>query len=183
MKIYTKTGDAGKTSLINGQRVVKYHPQIEAYGTADSLNSFLGLFVSSLKQETNNEDLECYKQLHRIQNLLFDIGSALASQSEEEIKKYCKLKEEDIAALENKIDEYTETLPPLKNFILPGGSMASAHAHICRTKTRELERRVWELDKAEYDLITRFLNRLSDYFFVLARMCNHWTKNEELVWK
>lgn len=181
MKIYTKGGDKGMTSLLDGSRVEKYHPQIEAYGEVDQLNSYLGLLISQCSKF--NELREFEKELFHIQNILFQIGTGLSCNSSEDISKFMKFEAEEIEKLETKIDSYSEALPELKNFILPGGSEAASMAHISRCQTRKAERLVCKIEKKEYQLILKFLNRLSDYFFALARMINHKLGVEDNIWK
>ncbi len=178
MKIYTKTGDQGKTSLLGGSRVAKYHLRIEAYGTVDELNSALGL----LRSMEVGERIQGI--LVEIQNKLFTIGSLLASEPGEPKIKLPKLSENDIVYLEEKIDEMDETLPPMRNFVLPGGHPAVAQAHVARCVCRRAERIVLHL-KDESDVrpeIPIFLNRLSDFFFVLSRKLSQDLDAEEIPW-
>jgi len=177
-KIYTKTGDTGKTSLFGGKRVFKNHERIEAYGTVDELNSFLGLLRDSL------EDASLIESLTRIQNKLFDIGSYLASPSQKASENVA-VKEANISWLEDKIDEMDSELPDLTNFILPGGHIHVSYAHICRTVCRRAERRVvaLSLDTEINPFVIRYLNRLSDYFFVLGRSICHLYEKEEVKWE
>ena len=187
-KIYTKTGDAGKTSLIGGTKVPKSHIRIQAYGTIDELNAFTGLLNDQISDTHSRE------MLLEIQDRLFTIGSSLACDPDKEIAmKIPDLKESDILLLETEIDQMNAKLPEMKSFILPGGHVSVSTAHICRTICRRAERLVVELDEKEHldqPLIIKYLNRLSDYFFVLARWIGHllgaaetkWTPRE-LVWK
>ncbi|MCZ2257503.1 cob(I)yrinic acid a,c-diamide adenosyltransferase [Sporosarcina sp. G11-34] len=168
MKIYTKTGDKGKTSLIGG-RVDKDHLRVEAYGTLDELNSFVGKAMTELDKEVFADLLV---DLEAIQNELFDGGGDLANVMKE---RHYKLSEEPIDVLEQRIDKLMEEAPPLEKFILPGGSPAAATLHIARTITRRAERQTVTLMKEEEDvspIVGRYLNRLSDYFFVAARIAN-----------
>jgi cob(I)alamin adenosyltransferase len=168
MKIYTKTGDKGKTSLIGG-RVDKDDLRVEAYGTMDELNSFVGKAMTEL-DPTKFADL--LEDLEAIQNELFDGGGDLSNVMKE---RHYKLTEEPIEVLEKRIDELMDEVPPLEKFILPGGSPAAASLHIARTVTRRAERQTVTLMKAEEDVspvVGRYLNRLSDYFFVAARIAN-----------
>lgn len=168
MKLYTKTGDKGQTSLIGG-RVSKDHLRVEAYGTIDELNSFIGKAVTEL-DATKFKDI--ITDLETIQHELFDCGGDLANIMKE--RKY-KLEESSIETLEKRIDELSEQAPPLKRFILPGGSPASATLHIARTVTRRAERQTVSLMTEFEDvppLIQKYLNRLSDYFFAAARVVN-----------
>lgn len=178
MKIYTKTGDKGYTSLIGGARVPKYHVRIEAYGTIDELNSYLGLIgCSGLKEE----DQSLVKE---IQDRLFTIGSSLASDPEKAKMKIPDLHFADIELLENEIDKISTYLPALKHFILPGGTALAAHCHIARCICRRAERNVVQVAENSYidDKVTIYLNRLSDYLFILARKVNYDHNIQENSW-
>lgn len=181
MKIYTKTGDKGETSLIGGTRVWKNNPRIEAYGTIDELNSYVGLLTTYPLQK---DDIEFLQQ---IQHKLFSIGSYLATDlNHTDLKAASILTEEDVISLEKAIDRMDATLPELKNFVLPGGSAAAATAHICRTITRRAERRMLDLINLNIDiadLILQYINRLSDYFFTLSRYIVVGEGNKEFLWK
>ncbi len=180
LKIYTKTGDAGKTSLLGGTKVSKSNIRIEAYGNIDELNSFVGLLGDQYPDE------RCRTVLKEIQDRLFTIGSALACDPHKEIAlKIPDLVEEDVLLLEKEIDYMDGKLPPLKSFILPGGHVVVSTAHICRCICRRAERVTVELDAAEavnQPLIIKYLNRLSDYLFVLARFAGYLLGAEETVW-
>ena len=179
MKIYTRTGDDGTTGLIGGSRVKKYDLRLEAYGTVDELNSFLGV-VRSL-QTDEHADLV----LEKIQNKLFVIGANLASDNTITlIKKQMPVGETDILLLEQEMDAMNEVLPELKNFILPGGSQATSFCHVARTVCRRAERLIVELsEKAEVDPnLIKFINRLSDYLFVLSRKVSIDQKSAEILW-
>ncbi len=180
-KIYTKTGDAGKTSLIGGTKVPKSHIRINAYGTVDELNSFIGLLGDQLSDTHGRE------QLRKIQDRLFTIGSSLACDPTKEISMQIPdLVESDISLLENEMDNMNLVLPEMKSFILPGGSPAVSTAHICRTICRRAERIIVELDGSEplgQPLIIKYLNRLSDYLFILARYTGHLLGIEEVKWQ
>lgn len=168
MKIYTKQGDKGKTNLIGG-RVRKDDLRVEAYGTIDELNSFVGKAMSELDPDIFEDILV---DLERIQNELFDGGGDLSNVME---GRQYKLREEAVDVLEARIDTLMDEAPPLERFILPGGSPASATLHICRTVTRRAERRTVTLLNEEEDIptiVVRYLNRLSDYLFVAARIVN-----------
>jgi cob(I)alamin adenosyltransferase len=160
-KIYTKTGDRGKTSLIGGTKVPKSHIRINAYGTVDELNAYVGLLRDLLTDEHSRE------LLREIQDRLFTIGSALACDPQKEtLMRIPDLNESDILLLENEIDAMNSKLPEMKFFILPGGHVTASTAHICRTVCRRAERLVVELDAQEplgQPLIIKYLNRLSDY--------------------
>ncbi|WHY26584.1 cob(I)yrinic acid a,c-diamide adenosyltransferase [Bacillus velezensis] len=168
MKLYTKTGDNGQTSLIGG-RTDKDSLRVESYGTIDELNSFVGLALAELSGKRGFEDLTA--ELLNIQHVLFDCGGDLAIITE---KRDYKLKEESVSFLEMRIDAYTEEAPELKRFILPGGSKAASLLHVARTITRRAERQVVALMKTEesHEMVLRYLNRLSDYFFAAARAVN-----------
>lgn len=177
MKIYTKTGDDGTTSLYGGRRVNKDELRIEAYGTVDELNSFVGLCASALL------DTDVLEVIMEIQNRLFTIGSTLANDPHKELTTP-DIFESDIQLLENTIDNLNKDLPPLKNFILPGGNKAVSYAHICRTVTRRAERRIVSLadqEKVE-PIVIKYLNRLSDFFFVLARAIANDQGSAEIIW-
>lgn len=165
MKIYTKTGDSGKTSLLGGSRVAKYHLRIEAYGTVDELNAHVGLLRSY------GIDAHHINQLIEIQDHLFTIGSQLASEPGDRKFKIPELKAEHITYLEQGIDAMEDTLPAMRNFVLPGGHVAVAEAHVCRCVCRRAERIVQHLnDESDVPaLIPIYINRLSDFLFVLSR--------------
>jgi cob(I)alamin adenosyltransferase len=179
MKIYTKTGDKGQTSLIGGTRVPKHHIRIESYGTVDELNSWIGLI--------NDQEVaqECKSTLSEIQDRLFTIGSSLASDPEKSKMKIPDLHQSDIELLEKQIDKMNEVLPEMRNFILPGGHTTISYCHIARCVCRRAERNVIHLHETEYvnDLVIVYLNRLSDYLFVLARYIAHQLKVNEIAWK
>lgn len=186
MKVYTKTGDSGETSLLGGSRVLKSDIRIAAYGEADEVNSKLGLLIS--KMEPYSELAEQVDFLFKIQSDLFILGSNLASPKEQRLKfDLDQFKEEDILSIESQIDKMELGLGPLKNFILPGGSEAAAIAHIVRTDTRHLERTLVFLNKEIPNELPQFsleyINRLSDYFFVLARFINKKLKYKEKLWQ
>lgn len=186
MKIYTKTGDKGETSLVDGQRVSKTHPRVEAYGTVDELNSQIGLCIAEMKSLKSDPELESHSlSLEKIQNCLFDMGSHLACEKAETLTHLPPLKSENIPWLEGLIDKATEKLPPLKEFILPGGHSVSALLHVGRTICRRAERHVVGLGDTSPSMSysIQFLNRLSDYLFVLARLVNFTTKTPEVKWK
>lgn len=176
-KIYTKTGDDGTTGLFGGARLPKHHIRIEAYGSVDELNSFIGWLIPFVKET------ESLHLLQLIQSRLFTLGSNLASDPEKEMITP-DLVEEDIFIIEQAIDQMQAVLPALKHFILPGGSQAVAAAHLARTVCRRAERRCVALayeSKIE-PIILLYLNRLSDYFFVLARYIGHNEGVDEIKW-
>ena len=176
-KIYTKTGDDGTTGLFGGARLPKDHIRIEAYGTVDEMNSVIGWLISHVQTE------DVIEFLHIIQSRLFTIGSNLASDPSKEMLTP-DLVDGDIQAIEEAIDLYQDQLPPLKHFILPGGSAAVSAAHLARTVCRRAERRCVALSHhSEVDpLILLYLNRLSDYFFVLARWIGAQEGVAEIKW-
>lgn len=176
MKIYTKTGDEGLTSLVYGKRVSKSDLKIEAYGTIDELNANLGLLIN---QPINDKRTEF---LRNIQNLLFTIGSNLASEKSE--NNLPKISESDVQDLEKSIDEMTSQLPDLKHFIIPGGHSSISICHIVRTISRRAERTVVRLNEIEeVEILTIvYLNRLSDYLFTLVRKMGQELGVEELKW-
>lgn len=178
MKIYTKTGDKGKTSLLNGKRVAKNHVRIETYGTVDELNAQVGLLRSSQVPTTIDEEL------NKIQHLLFSVGSILALDDDPKSFGLPLIEIEHIQLIEAYIDAHEQTLPELKNFILPGGHQTAALAHVCRTTCRRAERLVVQLasDVEMDDQIITFLNRLSDYFFVVSRALNKHFNEAEHIW-
>lgn len=172
--LYTRTGDTGTTSLATGERVAKTHPRLEAYGTLDELNAHIGLLLTSIDEET---DRTC---LTAIQNRLFTLGAALASSED-----YPLALEEPLACLERAIDEADALRGPWRGFVLPGGTRAAALAHLCRTVCRRFERRLLAL-AADVDVAPdtlQYTNRLSDYFFVLARHLNYLAGQEENYWR
>lgn len=173
MKVYTKTGDKGKTSLVGGTRVAKSDDRIEAYGEIDELNSWIGLLLSKLPQKHFSR-----KTLANIQNELFVVGSHVACEIDQRSKiQLPKLSDKLVDELENEIDQMQTNLEELKNFILPGGHELASLSHILRTVSRRVERKVVALIEKENDhemnAIVVPLNRLSDFFFVLARFFNH----------
>ena len=164
--IYTKTGDKGTTSLVGGTRVPKTHIRLEAYGTVDELNSYLGLLQTYL---TDEEDKQI---IFRVQNKLFSVGSYLATdQTQIDLRMESRIEDEDIRMLEQAIDVIDNELPPL-------------NGHICRTVCRRAERRILALaEECDIDArVTAFVNRLSDYLFILTRKLNHLTKTDEIFW-
>lgn len=180
MKIYTKTGDKGETGLIGGTRVSKSDIRIEAYGTVDELNSHVGLLMCYEAVELQKPVLET------IQNKLFVIGSHLATdQNAVQISHKSIISENDIAKIEEEIDKMNAELPELRAFILPGGSIESSFCHICRTISRRAERRIIDM-QSNYPVdnqIIIYTNRLSDYFFTLARYVSLKNGTKEILWK
>lgn len=179
MKIYTKTGDQGITSLFGGKRVSKADLRIETYGTVDELNSFIGLVRD---QEVNRKRKN---SLVEIQDRLFTMGSILATEPENTKVKIPSLSEKDIQFLENEMDTMEAELPPMRSFVLPGGHQSVSFCHVARTVCRRAERLAIAL-KAQEDvelLVIKYLNRLSDYLFVLSRKISHELEAEEIPWK
>lgn len=181
LKIYTKTGDEGKTSLIGGTKVPKSHLRIETYGTTDELNSYIGL-VSDQITDTHSKTI-----LKEIQDRLFTIGSSLACDPDKEpLMKIPDLKESDVTLLENEIDKMNETLPPMKFFVLPGGHVAVSTTHVARCVCRRAERLCVNMQEHELfvdPLVIKYINRLSDYLFVLSRYIAHLLGVEEIAWR
>lgn len=178
MKIYTKTGDTGQTSLIGGTRVDKNHFRIEAYGTVDELNSWMGLLGAALAYP----DLP--RRIQTIQTVLFTIGSHLASDPQKSKMVLPQILPEQILDLEKWMDEMELGLPALSNFILPGGHVHNAWAHVARCVCRRSERQVVELHNMEpvNPLIIQYLNRLSDFLFILARFISSQEGTQEIPW-
>ncbi len=180
MKIYTKKGDNGTTGLIGGARVPKNHIRIECYGTVDELNSVLGVVSDAAADAATAE------WLREVQDRLFTIGSELATAPGKDIRmKLPDLHDEDVAWLEARMDEMNEGLPAMKSFILPGGNLAASHAHVARCVCRRAERLAVALTESETipELIIPYLNRLSDFLFVLARHLAHKANALEIPWR
>lgn len=179
MKIYTKTGDEGKTSLLTGKRVDKFHERLQAYGTTDELNSWIGL----LRDEV--EDQGVIELLLRIQDRLFTMGSHLANEKDNDRVKLPEITAEDIEQLEKAIDAMNEDLPPIRSFVLPGGHPTVSHCHIARTVCRRAERQVAILRQMEEadPVLLKYLNRLSDYLFVLSRKLSSDLNAVETPWQ
>lgn len=180
MKIYTKTGDRGKTSLFGGERVDKNSARIRAYGDIDELNSQIGLVIAQ------KPPVDTSKKLQRIQNELFVLGTDLATPSEVKVKvKVPRVKKSFVTRLEKEIDIWQKKLPEIRNFILPGGSEVGARLHLARAVARRAERAIVDLSNVEK--INRnaliYINRLSDWFFVLARYVNKLDNEAETIWK
>ena len=179
MKIYTKKGDSGHTSLIDGQIVNKHNLSVDAYGTVDELNSFLGLLKDYIKDETIKDIL------NNIQPKLFSIGSILASGKNQNMLEKVKIEKKDVKYIEFHIDSMNNELPELKNFIIPGGHKISSYSHVCRSICRRAERRISELNNEQSvdPNILSYINRLSDFFFVLSRYLMYSDKIEETRWE
>lgn len=184
MKVYTRSGDRGTTSLVGGTRVSKCHPRIEAYGSLDELNSWIGL-VTSLPAELPADALE---QLQRVQNRLFDIGTILATEPTSTWQPD-PLPDAAVAQLEQAIDRLDATVPAHNQFILPGGCQTAARAQVARTVARRCERLLLQLGSAGIEgfepapAIMQYINRLSDYLFVVGRAANHFTGTREIFWQ
>ncbi|MEM8845724.1 MAG: cob(I)yrinic acid a,c-diamide adenosyltransferase [Bacteroidota bacterium] len=179
MKIYTKTGDKGNTSLFTGTRVPKHHIRIESYGTVDELNSVLGLV------RDQDIDVHSKESLIQIQDKLFTVGAILATEPKKDNRlKIPRIEEEDIQFLEREIDEMNEDLPPMTHFILPGGHTTVSYCHVARTTCRRAERMISYLHEKEPvpENVIAYINRLSDYLFVLARKLSKQLKAEEVKW-
>lgn len=180
-RIYTKTGDKGGTSLIGGTRVPKNHIRIDSYGTIDELNSWMGMTADLCGEEK----LQAWIQ--EIQDRLFTIGSVLATSPDKEVKmKLPDLYEKDVQWLEARIDEMNEVLPEMRSFILPGGNQAGSAAHIARCVCRRAERicvGMQEMEEYIPDPVIPYLNRLSDFLFVLARYIGHMHGSREIAWR
>ncbi len=178
-KIYTKTGDKGTTSLIGGTRLPKDHIKIEAYGSVDELNAWIGVLADAPENKERNAFLK------EIQDRLFTIGAELASEPEQNKKKLPELFETDIEVLEKEMDVYNEKVPTLRAFVLPGGHPLVSFAHVARTVCRRSERQVIRLSHEEdvNPLIIKYLNRLSDYLFVLSRKITEEQNAPEIAWK
>ena len=178
-KIYTRTGDQGETSLVGGQRVPKTHVRLEAYGTIDELNSAIGLLETYLTDEADRTFVI------GIQNRLFSVASMLATDTSDGRQYKHVVTQTDVEEMEQAIDAAGEGLPGWRGFILPGGSRGAAVAHVCRTICRRAERRIYALAaEADVDaLLLAYVNRLSDYLFVLAQKINHLAGISENIWR
>ncbi len=180
MKIYTKTGDSGKTSLAGGTRVSKASVRLEAYGTVDELNSSIGLLLAMEGVPPVHHDL-----LLKVQHLLFNLGSQLATEPDSKWQPK-EVTAGDVELLERAIDEIIAVLPPKFRFVLPGGTMASAQASVARTIARRCERRMVEMNESGEPVAQeamKFINRLSDYLFALSRYINIVSGTEEIYWE
>lgn len=178
-KIYTKTGDKGMTSLVGGTRISKDHLKIETYGTVDELNSWIGVLRDSPENAARKDILK------EIQDRLFTLGADLAAEPEQTKRKIPDLFESDIELLEHEMDKMNEEIPPLKAFVLPGGHQSVSFAHVARTVCRRAERHVIRLSREEEvnPMIIQYLNRLSDYLFVVSRKITQELQTEEVAWK
>ena len=179
--VYTRTGDKGITGLVGGTRIKKSDPRIHLYGEVDELNSHIGVAVAFLEKNFNKSFLQ------QIQSALFDLGSNLACEKDK--RTHFKLPSINISLIEqieHEIDQMDSQLLPLKNFILPGGDLSAAHFHVCRTVCRRIERQMVDFEELNIGEIPvnalQFMNRLSDYFFILSRYLNSTKKIEEILW-
>lgn len=178
-KIYTKKGDKGETSLIGGTRVPKYHERIEAYGTLDELNSFIGL----VHDMTEDPNIQSY--LRTIMEQIFCLESSLAAENEKAQEFIPNIEDASITIMEKEIDKMQNELPALTSFILPGGHPVVSYCHVARTITRRAERTTLRLSEKENvdEIVLKYLNRLSDYFFVLGRFLAKKHQINEIIWK
>lgn len=183
MKIYTKTGDNGKTKLVDGSAVDKFHPRVDAYGSVDELNSCLGLARSFLKNQPEIAELDV--KIEIIQNQLFSVGSLLATADVQVFHKLPQIKDVHIEQLEQWIDLHTEPLPDLRHFILPAGHLSAAQLHVARTVCRRAERKASALahNEAHYSEVLIYLNRLSDLLFTWSRWINFKLNIQDTIWK
>lgn len=185
-RVYTKKGDSGKTRLVGGQKVAKSHLRIDTYGTVDELNSFVGSARQSITSHypAHKRFQELSAHLLKVQHQLFNLGSVLATLPEDVGEQMPRISQDDIDELEALIDHYNEDCPPLRSFVLPGGTQLNADLHITRTVCRRAERRVVQLaDDEEIDpLVVAYLNRLSDAFFVWSRWATITAGGGEVLW-
>lgn len=178
MRIYTRSGDKGTTSLVYGKRVAKNDLRVEAYGTCDEANSMIGLALSFIDEDWEKKDA-FLNQLHRVQTILFHVGSELSTPHDRKVA--WELKPEHIEELENLIDEWDAQITPLTQFIIPSGHRASSSLHVARTIVRRAERIAVSLgDELRNEFVLSYLNRLSDYLFVAARYVNQELGGEEI---
>ncbi len=180
-KVYTLTGDRGTTGLVGGQRVDKDNMRVETYGTVDELNSHIGVLASQLR---DGGDEATQHTIFVVQNRLFNLGAYLATECDDAAAPIYGLSHDDVAMLEARIDAMDEVVPAMRGFVLPGGCLAAAQCDVCRTITRRAERRVVTLARnvAVNPLAQQFLNRLSDFFFVLSRYINVKSGFDEILW-
>ncbi|HEY3165577.1 MAG TPA: cob(I)yrinic acid a,c-diamide adenosyltransferase [Candidatus Binatia bacterium] len=186
-KVYTRTGDKGETALVGGKRVPKDSPRIDAYGTIDELNSIVGLARVFNEESLDAGDAHQFLNgvLCQIQDELFDLGSELATPSEFFREGMYRVSQNEIERIEKLIDQCQKDLEPLKSFILPGGGRIGAYLHQCRTVCRRAEREILRLSRAEEinDSVIKYVNRLSDLFFVLSRWISKQTGEPEYLWQ
>jgi cob(I)alamin adenosyltransferase len=170
VKIYTKTGDKGTTSLIYGERVAKHDVRVEAYGTCDEANSAIGVALSHLSAKDFSTCEEVLAIFHKVQTILFHVGAELATPTGKKVT--WQVKKEDVEELEKAMDKWNESLPQLTTFILPGGSQSGAQLHLARTIVRRAERVASSIGEDVNPIVLQYLNRLSDFLFVAARFIN-----------
>lgn len=190
-KVYTRTGDKGMTDLIGGERISKADPRLEAYGTTDELSAHIGLLVAMMERDSqegaDRQPLDQERQLLlRAQDNLFVIGSNLATnQTTTPLYDFAKLPDTETAQLEERIDRLMAILPQKQGFILPGGTVTAAQCHVCRTVCRRAERNIIALSQQATvdEQVVRYINRLSDYLFVLAKIINFNTGKSEIIWQ
>ena len=185
-RVYTRRGDGGETSLVGGQRVAKYGPRIEAYGVVDELNAFVGVaraFAEELK-EHDGRVWTIVPILLRVQHELFNLGSILATLPEDVHPRQARITDTEVTNLETEMDHFNKDLPPLRSFVLPGSGRLNADLHVCRTVCRRAERALVALARVESvpPETIRYLNRLSDAFFVWSRWASHITGDPETLW-
>ncbi len=191
--VYTKTGDNGTTSLVGGKRVKKCDQRVEAYGSVDELNSHIGLLAAMLYDKSQNLDIafdireqyeDKHNQLKRIQNRLFIVQTLLATEKEDTYKKLPQLEADDISEMEKWIDAIEEMLPKLNSFVIAGGNIESAQAHVARTVCRRAEREIVRLSETEdvEEILMKYTNRTSDYLFVLSRLILLLDNKPEFFW-
>ena len=183
-KIYTKMGDGGETMLADGGMVSKLHPRVEAYGAVDELNAHVGFLRDNLLESDHGGSFESH--LRRVQNELFDLGGELATPASvlDESRQQV-VREDSVSRLEEEMDAWNESLQPLKNFVLPGGHRVNSCAHVCRTVCRRAERELLRIPKSEElrSITLVYLNRLSDWFFVLSRKLSQGLGADEILWQ
>ena len=186
-RVYTRTGDKGETALVGGKRVPKDAPRIEAYGTIDELNSIVGLARVFNEENLNAGDAHRFLDLvlRQIQDELFDLGSELATPDDFSYDGMYRVSEREVKRLEELIDECQKELQPLKSFVLPGGGRVGAYLHQCRTVCRRAEREILRLSRAEplNEWPLKYVNRLSDLFFVLSRWISKQSGEQEYLWQ
>lgn len=191
--IYTKTGDNGTTSLVGGRRVKKYNQRVEAYGTVDELNAHIGMLATMMRDKSIDLEMafdvreqfeNCYKQLKTAQNKLFVIQTLLATEDEDTYNKLPQLDDNATDEMEAWIDDIDKRLPALKSFVIPGGTTISAQAHIARTVCRRAERQIVRLAEEENieEKIKKYINRTSDYLFVISRFALILDNKAENFW-
>ena len=183
-KVYTRTGDSGNTRLVDQTSVLKSDIRVECYGEIDELNSSIGICLSLINSHSKEKKSTLIDFLKKIQNDLFNLGTVLATSDEKLLEKFPKIEHEDIIHLEKKIDFYNKDLPELKSFILPSGNIVASHLHLARTICRRAERKcVILFNQVSLDQnVLKYLNRLSDLFFVLSRWINSQNEETEELW-